>query len=218
MNNVYENNMRFVPLLKFLDKYKKSIIFILSLVLVAATYFVISNQISKQNHENAAKIYKNLLLEIELEDQDIEKINDLVQNLLTDYGKTGYTQVALLKKASLDANNKNFSSALKNYYDLISITDGFNGNKIFNKLARVNAARIHISNQEYDKALNLIEKYSSSSTNAYIHELTGDILVKKNKNELALAQYELASDKYSDEASKSIISMKIANLDLYNWK
>jgi len=214
MNNVYENNMRFVPLLKFLDKYKKSIIFILSLVLVAATYFVISNQISKQNHENAAKIYQNLLLEIELEDQDIEKINDLVQNLLTDYGKTGYTQVALLKKASLDANNKNFSSALKNYYDLISITDGFNGNKIFNKLARVNAARIHISNQEYDKALNLIEKYSSSSTNAYIHELTGDILVKKNKNELALAQYELASDKYSDEASKSIISMKIANLGI----
>ncbi len=214
MNNVYENNMRFVPLLKFLDKYKKSIIFILSLILVAATYIVISNQISKQNHENAAKIYKNLLLEIELENQDIEKINDLVQNLLTDYGKTGYTQVALLKKASLDANNKNFSSALKNYYDLISITDGFNGNKIFNKLARVNAARIHISNQEYDKALNLIEKYSSSSTNAYIHELTGDILVKKNKNELALAQYELASDKYSDEASKSIISMKIANLGI----
>ena len=214
MNNVYENNMRFVPLLKFLDKYKKSIIFILSLVLVAATYFVISNQISKQNHENAAKIYKNLLLEIELEDQDIEKINDLVQNLLTDYGKTGYTQVALLKKASLDANNKNFSSALKNYYDLISITDGFNGNKIFNKLARVNAARIHISNQEYDKALKLIENYSSSSTNAYIHELTGDILVKKDRIELALAQYELASDKYSDEASKSIISMKIANLGI----
>ena len=214
MNNVYENNMRFVPLLKFLDKYKKSIIFILSLVLIAATYFVISKQISKQNHENAAKVYKNLLLEIELENQDIEKINDLLQNLLTDYGKTGYTQVALLKKASLDANNKNFSSALKNYYDLISITDGFNGNKIFNKLARVNAARIHISNQEYDKALNLIEKYSSSSTNAYIHELTGDILVKKDKIELALAQYELASDKYSDEASKSIISMKIANLGI----
>ena len=214
MNNIYENNMRFVPLLKFLDKHKKLIIFILSLVLILVTYFVISNQISKQNHENAAKIYKNLLIEIELEDQDIEKINDLLENLLTDYGKTGYTQVALLKKASLDANKKDFSSALKNYYDLISITDGFNGNKIFNKLARVNAARIHISNQEYDKALKLIEKYSSSSTNAYIHELTGDILVKKDKIELALDQYELASDKYSDEASKSIISMKIANLGI----
>ena len=42
----------------------------------------------------------------------------------------------------------------------------------------------------------------------------GDILVKKDKIELALAQYELASDKYSDEASKSIISMKIANLGI----
>ena len=214
MNNVYENDIRFLPLLKFLDKYKKLIILILSIILISVSYFVISNQISKQKHENAAKIYKDLLIEIELEDQDIEKINNLLEDLLNDYGKTGYTQVALLKKASLDANNKDFSSALKNYYDLISITDRFNGNKIFNKLARVNAARIHISNQEYDEALNLIEKYSSSSTNAFIHELTGDILVKKDKIQLALAQYELASDKYSDEASKSIISMKIANLGI----
>ena len=48
MNNVYENNMRFVPLLKFLDKYKKSIIFILSLILIAAAYFVISNQVQNK--------------------------------------------------------------------------------------------------------------------------------------------------------------------------
>ena len=39
MNNVYENNMRFLPLLKFLDKYKKIIIFILSLILISVTYY-----------------------------------------------------------------------------------------------------------------------------------------------------------------------------------
>ena len=137
MNNVYENDIRFLPLLKFLDKHKKLIIFISSIILILVSYLVISNQISKQNHENAAKIYKDLLIEIELDDKDLEKINSLLENLLIDYGETGYAQVALLKKASLDASNKNFSSALKNYYDLISITDGFNGNKIFNKLARV---------------------------------------------------------------------------------
>ena len=43
--------------------------------------------------------------------------------------------------------------ALKKFYDLISITDGFNGNKIFNKLARVSASRLLLSNQQYDKAL-----------------------------------------------------------------
>ena len=39
----------------------------------------------------------------------------------------------------------------------------------------------------------MIEIYSSSSTNGYVHELTGDILVKQNKNNLAITQYELAA-------------------------
>ena len=114
----------------------------------------------------------------------------------------------------MDANNKNFISALENYRELISISDGFNGNKTFNKIARVNSARIHIANEDYDAALEMIERYSSMSSNAFIHELTGDILVKKDKIKLALAQYEKASDKYTDDASISIISMKIANLGI----
>mgnify|MGYP001170381929 CR=1 FL=1 len=214
MNDIYDNNMRFLPLIKFLDKYKKLIIFISLIVLTLTIYIVISSQVSKQNNNNAAKVYKDLLIEIELENQDIKKINDLIGELLTSYRKTGYTQVALLKKASLDANNNNFLGALENYRELILITDGFNGNKTFNKLARVNSARIHIANQEYDAALKMIEKYSSTSSNAFIHELTGDILVKKDKIQLALAQYEKASEKYTDDASKSIISMKIANLGI----
>ena len=54
--------------------------------------------------------------------------------------------------------------------------------------------------------------FSSNSTNGYIHELSGDILLKQNKIDLAISQYELASSKYNDETSKSIISMKISNI------
>ena len=50
MNNVYENNMRFVPFLKFLDKYKKIIVAIFILVILTITFFIISNQIEKQNN------------------------------------------------------------------------------------------------------------------------------------------------------------------------
>ena len=57
----------------------------------------------------------------------------------------------------------------------------------------------------------MIKEFSSSNTNGYIHELTGDILVKQEKNDLAKAQYDIALKKYSDETSKSIISMKIAS-------
>ena len=79
-------------------------------------------------------------------------------------------------------------------------------------MGRVSAARILLSEDRYAEALKMIEVYSSSGTNGYIHELTGDILIKQNKNDLALAQYELAANKYLDETSKSIISMKIANI------
>ena len=57
----------------------------------------------------------------------------------------------------------------------------------------------------------MIEKYSLSNTNAYIHELTGDILLKQEKINLAKDQYEIALGKYSDQTSKSIVTMKITN-------
>ena len=87
------------------------------------------------------------------------------------------------------------------------------GNKLYNKLARVSSARLLSSDKQYDAALNMLEKYSSKSTDAYIHELTGDILLKKNEVLLAKNQYLSAKDKYIDEASQSIISMKLANIE-----
>ena len=211
MNNVYENNMRFVPFLKFLDKYKKIIVAIFILVILAITFFIISNQIEKQNNEEASVIYSEWLEELSNENPSLDNLNNILNQLLKDYKNTGYTKLALLSKANIDAKSNEFNQALENFNILIDLTDGFGGNKIFNKMARVSAARILLTLDRYEEALKMIETYSSSGTNGYIHELTGDILVKQNKNNLAIAQYELAAAKYSDETSKSIISMKIAN-------
>ena len=211
MNNVYENNMRFVPFLKFLDKYKKIIVAIFILVILAITFFIISNQIEKQNNEEASVLYSEWLEELSNENPNLDNLNTILNQLLEDYKNTGYTKLALLSKANMDAKSNEFNQALENFNTLIDLTDGFGGNKIFNKMARVSAARILLTLDRYEEALKMIETYSSSGTNGYIHELTGDILVKQNKNNLAIAQYELAAAKYSDETSKSIISMKIAN-------
>ena len=214
MNNEYENNMRFLPILKFFDKYKKVIILIILTIITSIGYFVISNQAKKQNNEKASLIYTEWLKEISLESPDTIKLNNMLEQLLAEFKNTGYAQLALLNKASFDARNNNIELSLMNFKKLVELTDGYNGNKIFNKIARVSASRLLLSNGQYDEALSFIELYSSNTTNGYIHELTGDILAKQNKIELALAQYELASDKYNDETSQSIISMKIANLGM----
>jgi predicted negative regulator of RcsB-dependent stress response len=212
MNNVYENNMKFLPFLKFINKYKKIIIAISVLLILTIAYLVVKNQIEKQNNEEASIVYNDWLEELSNETPNEDNLNIILNKLLKNYKDTGYTKLALLSKANLDANINKSEEALKNFNTLIDLTSGYGGNKIFNKMGRVSAARILLSEDRYAEALKMIEVYSSSATNGYIHELTGDILIKQNKNDLALVQYELAANKYSDETSKSIISMKIANI------
>tara|TARA_B100001250_G_C19796280_1_gene788855 strand:- start:1267 stop:1878 length:612 start_codon:yes stop_codon:yes gene_type:complete len=197
---------------EFIKRYKKLIISMLATVFIGIGYFVISNQITKQKNEEAAIIYENLMDAFSSYAENKEIINEILDDLLTNYKSTGYAQLALLNKANLDANNNNLQESLESFKKLVNITDGRNGNKLYNKMARVSAARILLSQDQYDEALNMIEMFSTDSTNGYIHELIGDILVKQNKVDLARVQYQLASEKYSDETSKSIISMKMANI------
>jgi|TARA_B000000532_G_C18768423_1_gene362895 predicted negative regulator of RcsB-dependent stress response len=214
MNNVYENDMRFVPFLKFIDKYKNILILLAVILLGAVSYFVVNNQIEKKKSEQAALVYKEWLVEISQENPDNESLNNLLDKFLKDYKNTGYTQLALLSKANLDANSENYKDSLDNFNKLVEITNGINGNKLYNKIARVSASRLLLSMEKHDEALGMIDIYSSSDTNGYIHELTGDILLEQGKIDLAISQYEKAENKYTDESSQTIIAMKISNIDM----
>ena len=216
MNNVYENDMRFVPFLKFIDKYKNILILVAVILLGAVSYFVVNNQIEKKKSEQAALVYKEWLVEISQENPDNESLNNLLDKFLKDYKNTGYTQLALLSKANLDANSENYKDSLDNFNKLVEITNGINGNKLYNKIARVSASRLLLSMEKHDEALGMIDIYSSSDTNGYIHELTGDILLEQGKIDLAISQYEKAENKYTDESSQTIIAMKISNIDMWN--
>ena len=214
MNNVYENNMRFVPFLKFIDKYKNVLILVAVLIVGSIAFFVVNNQIEKNKSEQASIVYKEWIQEISLENPDSDNLNKLLDIFLDDFKSTGYTQLALLSKANLDAKSNDYEGSLNNFKKLIKITDGLNGNKIYNKIARVSAARLLLSMDKYEDALSMIDLYSSSETNGYIHELTGDILLQQDKIDLAITQYKKAEKKYNDESSRTIISMKIANINL----
>ena len=214
MNNVYENEIRFAPFLKFIDKYKNLLILLAVILLGAVTYFVVNNQVEKKKSEQAALVYKEWLVEISQENPNNENLNNLLDKFLNDYKNTGYTQLALLSKANFDANSNNYMDSLDNFKKLIEITNGFNGNRIYNKIGRVSASRLLLSMEKYDEALEMIDLYSSSDTNGYIHELTGDILLEQGKIDLAISQYEKAANKYSDESSQTIVAMKISNIDM----
>jgi len=213
MNEVYENKAIITSLRNFYSKHRNLIlIFIVVLMLSILSIFVI-DQVNKNNNNKAAEIYnKWTMQEIETTDGKILS-QQLFDELLNSYKKTGYTRIALLNNAASNIKNNENEAALTNYLALKDLTDGYNGNDLFNKIARINAARLLYDKGDYDQALDMLKKYSSSSSNGIIHELSGDILYKQNKINLAKDQYLLAKDKYSDELSLSIISMKISNIE-----
>ena len=212
MSEVFENNMKFAPFMRFYNNHKVAVISVITIIIALISISFAMSNIAKSNNLKAAVVYQDWLL------KNIDSVDGkdgavlLFDELTSSYKNTGYAQIALLTKGSSDARNGNNEAALISFSKLINLTNGMGGNKLFNKIARVSSARLLSANGELNEALKVLEKYSSSSTNAYIHELTGDILLKKEEKLLAKEQYILAKDKYADETSIAIVSIKISNL------
>lgn len=210
MNNIYENN-RFTNIF---IKHRKYWIFVFIIIASIVVYSFTKIFIDNKNNELAAELYNKWELELSNKNADDLNISDsLFNELISDYSTTGYAKIALLKQASININNKNFDNALNQYLTLIDLTDGFKGNKLFNKIARINSARLYYNQEQYTEALLLLEKYSTSSTDAIIHELIGDILKKQEKYDLAKDQYLRAKEKYNENLSLSIINMKLTTVE-----
>lgn len=210
MNEIYDNDNRFSAMQTFFNKYRTLLISTVIALVVAFGISFSLKAVSKINDEKAAIVF-NEWADF-LSRDDIANAEKSFDNLMSSFSKTGYAKIALLDTATKEASEGKTTEALDKFTLLIELTDGYGGNKIYNKLARVNSARLLASENELDKALSLLEKYSSSTSNAFIHELTGDILAKKDQSLLAKDQYIRAEELYSDETSKSIVAIKIANL------
>ena len=210
MNEIYDNDNRVSAKQTFFNKYRTLLISTVIALIVAFGISFSLKAVSKINDEKAAIVFNEWADFLSRDDTaNAEKSFD---NLMSSFSKTGYAKIALLDTATKEASEGKTTEALDKFTLLIELTDGYGGNKIYNKLARVNSARLLASENELDKALSLLEKYSSSTSNAFIHELTGDILAKKDQSLLAKDQYIRAEELYSDETSKSIVAIKIANL------
>ena len=183
-----------------------SIVFVIS-------YFIINNQLTKKDNAEASIIYSTFFDEISSDNPDPALIEDTLKNLLETYGSSGYAQIALLNKASLDARNNNFEESLNNFQKLVGITDGINGNKIYNKIARVSAARILSSEKKYDEAASIDSTLSNLYDLLFVESNPIPVkwmLFKMNliKNSIRLPLEEL--DKiYQEDITNEMLKLKL---------
>jgi len=211
MNEVFENNTALGTINSFVSKNRKFLLITLVTILLIVLVFISINFLKDVNNEKAGIIYSDFISQ-DISSEEGRLISDkLLTELLNSYKKTGYTKIAVINKASFYAQDNQTDEAIKYFEILRDLTSGLSGDKLLNKIANINLARIYYSIKDYEKALEMLEKYDSSSS-GMVYEITGDILSKQDKPDLAKAQYLLAKDLYTDEVSIDIVSMKIANL------
>ena len=203
---------RFTAIADFLKRNKNTILVTLAAIaLIAVTSLSINAYQAKQN-DQAAELYDMWFAGMAEENVNLEKTSSTYNQLQNNFSKTGYAGLARLIKASQFARDGEMNDSLIEFQELLNTTSGLFGNDILNSLARVNIARIEISNQNFASALEALESFNSESEHSMVYEIRGDALSGLGKTKLALDQYNFALQNMTDESQKSLLNIKINQL------
>jgi predicted negative regulator of RcsB-dependent stress response len=200
-------------IINFVNKYKSTITVLLIVFLTILLYLFFNSQLKTKKSEEASKLYYswNINLLNENTTKSDENFNDLINN----YPNTGYAQLALLKDSVQEYNSGNTEISLDQFTRLKNLTNGSSGNKLLNKIASINIARINIDLLNFDEAIKVLTSLPNASQDAYINELIGDIYLKQGNTSQSRAQYLSAASMYADEGNdvgQRLVNMKISNL------
>ena len=202
---------RFSAVINFFKDYKA--IISLSLVAIFVSLFSITGYQSykETRSSEAAIIYDKWLAELQSKNESSKETFNKLQDA---FSGTGYAQLARMINGSNLARQGNFEDALENFKQLSDDTSGYFGNKVLNSIAKINIARIELSNKNFTNVLEVLDSFASNSEHSMVYEIKGDALLGLKKAELAKEQYQLAIDNARDESQKSILKIKINSIQL----
>ena len=203
---------RFTAIVDFFKRNKKSIVLIFSAVLFVAIVSISFSAYKDNQNAQAAELYDAWFVGTSAENSDPSKTDIAYISLQENFLKTGYAGLARVITGSQYARDGDFESSLKEFYALLDSTSGFLGNDVLNSIARINIARIELSKENYSNVLEALEPLSSAAEHSMVFEIKGDALIGLKKEELALAQYNLALANMQDESQKSLLKIKINQL------
>ena len=200
-------------IINFVNKYKSTITVLLIVFLAILLYLFFNSQLKTKKSEEASKLYYSW--NINLLNENITKSDESFNDLINNYPNTGYAQLALLKDSVQEYNSGNTETSLDQFTRLKNLTNGSSGNKLLNKIASINIARINIDLLNFDEAIKVLTSLPNASQDAYINELIGDIYLKQGNTSQSRAQYLSAASMYADEGNdvgQRLVNMKISNL------
>ena len=202
---------RFAAVINFFKDYKTIILSSLAIIFISLISIISFQSYKETRNSDAATIYDSWLTALESNNESAREIFDELQDT---FSGTGYAQLAIMINGSNLARQGNLSEALENFRLLLDDTSGYFGNDVLNSVAKINIARIELSNKNFTNVLKVLDSFASNSEHPMVYEIKGDALVGLKKEELAMEQYELAIENARNESQKSIVNIKINSIEL----
>ncbi len=204
---------RFSAFVNFFKDNKNTLLisfFLLASILVSSIGY--KSYITSQNLK-AAEIYDAWFVHLSAESKSALEDKENFNKLQEEYPSTGYAQLARMIRGSSLAKEGDLDAALIDFRELLDVSSGFFGNDILNSIAKINIARIELSKENYSNVLEVLESFNSESEHPLVYEVKGDALAGLKKNDLALNQYSLALENSQNESSRSLLKMKINQIN-----
>ena len=141
---------RFSAIINFFKDYKAIIFSSLTIIFVSLASITGYQSYKETRSSEAAIIYDSWLEQLESNDESSKETFNKLQDT---FSGTGYAQLAKMINGFNLARQGNFEDALLNFKQLSDDTSGYFGNKVLNSIAKINIARIELSNNNYTNAV-----------------------------------------------------------------
>ena len=136
--------------------------------------------------EAASSLYTETIVNIR--QGNTSRAREVANQLLAEYGSSGYATFAALLLARLDVDENNDQAALEQLQWVLDNAD----QEGLKHLARLRMARVYLAMHQPEKALEVLDVPSQGKFTAGYEELKGDIYVQLNQIDRARTSYQLA--------------------------
>jgi predicted negative regulator of RcsB-dependent stress response len=137
---------------------------------------------------------------------DVTEIRNVAQDIITEYARTPYAQMAALVVAQTEREAGDLDAAAQR---LQWVVDHARTEEV-QILARLRLAAVLLDQEEYDAALQLLDhEVTEAFVGAYAN-LRGDVLVAQGKTAEARAQYEQAVEQSRENSAwRDVVQLKL---------
>jgi len=157
--------------------------------------------------EKASQLYATL--EKAERSNDIKQIRDVADQVIQQFGRTGYAPMAALVAAKANFDAGDLASAGKQLEWAVEHARDDRTKAV----ARLRLAAVRLDEKKYDEALQLLQQPRPEAFDGLYADLRGDVLAAQGKTDEAKAAYKLALEKLgADNNYRMVVEAKLDGL------